>query len=330
MSRRPGAGRGVCAAAAALLLFAGSALAGHGDRVAVPAPGADPVRWTSAGYPPSWTPGQPATTHPRPNGAQETRGPAPVPCAPVPVEADVACRASSCFPTWSAWGSYAPVAVSGSMLITRGGVPGSGSEADLDDTLGIDTGSVFEVGVAWAPFRSLARHRVFAAYERFAAEETRVLPASVVFRDVLFPARHRVASQVELDILKAGYEALLHDDGGSSVRAGVAGWLWRFQGTLQDLDGTGDQSRSFRHVLPVTHVAGALRSGAWHVGAKVAGGWIGDRRWALDLSGAVGVTAWSRLRIEAGYRWTRFVFDETTNEGDFVFHGPFLGASVDF
>lgn len=332
MSRRPGVGRGLCAAAAVLLVSAGSALAGHGDRVAVPSPGTDPVRWTSAGFPPSWVPGQPATTRPRAAASlvAETRGPASVPRAPVPTSADVACAASPGFPAWSAWGSYAPVAVSGSMLITRGGVPGSGSEADLDDTLGIDTGFVYEVGLAWAPFRDFARHRVFVAYERFAAEETRVLPSSVVFRDVLFPANHRVASKVEFDFLKAGYEALLHDDGRASLRAGVGGWLWRFQGTMQDLDGTGDQSRSFRHVLPVAHVAGEVRTGPWHAGASLSGGWIGDRRWTLGLSGAVGGTVWSRLRVEVGYRWTRFVFDETTNEGDVVFHGPFLGASLEF
>jgi hypothetical protein len=53
--------------------------------------------------------------------------------------------------------------------------------------------------------------------------------------------------------VKAGYEALLAGTP-SSLRAGIAGWIWRYQGSLENLDGPG-QSRSFTHVLPVAHVA---------------------------------------------------------------------------
>jgi hypothetical protein len=213
------------------------------------------------------------------------------------------------------------------MLITRGGLPGSGSEIDVDGTLGLDDGDVFEVGVAWAPF---ARHRVFLAYERFAFDAEQVLPSSVVFRAVMFDAGDRVASSLELDIAKAGYEVLLVATPSTRVRAGIAGWIWRFQGSLENLDGPEDQSRSFTHLLPVAHLAGDATFGALHLTGRVAGGWIGAERHALDLAGGVGVRLWDRVSLEAGWRWTRFVFDETTNEGDLEFSGPYVGASVEF
>jgi hypothetical protein len=50
----------------------------------------------------------------------------------------------------------------------------------------------------------------------------------------------------------------------------------------------------------------------------------------IDLSGGIGVRLWDRLSLDLGWRWTRFVFDETPNEGDLVFSGPYVGLTVDF
>ena len=315
------------------------------DRVAVPPPGTDPARWTSVGYPKSWSPSDPvATTHDprvaRPalgpvagsvtvatSGAPWTAAPSSGPRGPVAVEVGPCDPCGPAFPRFAAFGSYGRPSVSGTMLITRGGEPGSGSEIDVDDTLGLDDGDVFEVGIAWAPF---ARHRVFVAYERFAFDAEEVLPESVIFRDVMFDAGDRVASSLELDIVKAGYEALLAGTPSSSLRAGIAGWIWRYQGSLENLDGPEDQSRSFTHVLPVAHVAADAAFGVLHVAARAAGGWIGTDRYVIDLSGGIGVRLWDRLSLDLGWRWTRFVFDETTNEGDLVFSGPYVGLTVDF
>lgn len=319
------------------------------DRVAVPPPGTDPARWTSVGYPRAWSPSDPATTYdPRvarpalgpvagsvtvaPSGAW-TATPSPGPRGPVAAEVapfdprDPCDPCGPAFPRFAAFGSYGRPSVSGTMLITRGGEPGSGSEIDVDDTLGLDDGDVFEVGVAWAPF---ARHRVFVAYERFSFDAEEVLPESVIFRDVMFDAGDRVASSLELDIVKAGYEALLAGSPSSSLRAGIAGWVWRYQGSLENLDGPEDQSRSFTHVLPVAHVAADAAFGVLHLTARASGGWIGTDRYVIDLSGGVGVRLWDRLSLDLGWRWTRFVFDETTNEGDLVFSGPYVGLTVDF
>lgn len=338
-------GGAVARAAAALLVAAGAlapAAIAAPDRVAVPPPGTDPARWTSVGYPKSWSPSDPATTlDPRvarpapgpvagtvaaaPTGAW-TAAPSSGPRGPVAGEAAPCDPCGPAFPRLAAFGSYGRPSVSGTLRITRGGEPGTGSEIDVDDTLGLDDGDVFEVGVAWAPF---ARHRVFVAYERFAFEATEVLPESVIYRDVMFDAGDRVRSSLELDIVKAGYEGLLAGTPSSSLRAGIAGWVWRYQGSLENLDGPEDQSRSFTHVLPVAHVAADAAFGVLHVAARAAGGWIGTDRYAIDLSGGVGVRLFDRLSLDLGWRWTRFVFDETTNEGDLVFSGPYVGLTVD-
>lgn len=324
--------RAALALAPAVLAFATAAAAAP-DRVAVPPPGTDAARWTSVGYPPTWKPGDPATTPdprvlsrplpatvavaPRASAASPgggTRGPAACdPCA-------------AAFPRFDAWATYGRPSVCGTMLITRGGRPGSGSEIDVDDTLGLDDGDVFEVGVAWSPW---ARHRVSLAYERFAFDAAQVLPESVVFRDVMFDAGDRVASSVELDVVKAGYEALLTASPTAEVRGGLAAWVWRYQGSLENLDGPEDQSRSFTHVLPVAHLAADATFGALHLTGRVGGGWIGEHRYAIDLAGGVGVRLWDRLTLDVGWRWTRFVFDETTNEGDLVFSGPYVGLGLD-
>lgn len=325
------------AVVAALVALAATAAAGP-ERAGAPPPGNDPVRWTSVGYPRAWVPGDPATT-PDPRLAARPL-PATVAVAPTtsaipsagtrgPAVGDAAAcdPCGGAFPRFAAWGSYGRPRVAGTMLITRGGEPGSGTEIDVDDTLGLDEGDVFEVGVAWAPW---ARHRLFVAYERFAFDVEGVLPASVIFRDVMFDAGDRVASSLELDIAKAGYEALLAATPTTQVRAGIAAWVWRYQGSLENLDGPEDQSRSFTHVLPVAHLAGDATFGALHLTGRVAGGFIGADRYTIDLSGGVGVRLGRRLTLDVGWRWTQFVFDETTNEGNLVFSGPYVGLGFEF
>ena len=85
---------------------------------------------------------------------------------------------------------------------SRGGVPGSGSVAKLDDDLNLDTGDAFEGGL-WVGY---GRHRATLGYEHDPFEGTSRLTRQVIYRGTAFPAGTAIRSDVSLSIWKLGYD----------------------------------------------------------------------------------------------------------------------------
>lgn len=328
------------AAVAVAVVLAGPAVAGGVGTVPAappPRPGEDPARWTTPPPARRWAPGDPATTPARPDPAT-LPVPASVAVAPAPVgfgplarapeapRCDVGPDAPCGFPTVAAWGGAWFPTISGTQRITRGGRPGSGSEIDVDDVQGLDDGFAWHLGVGWAPW---PRHRFAVEYEHAAFDAETVLPETVVYRDGGFFAGERVASDLELSFLKAAWSYRLLDAGTTSVDAGVGAWWWRYDGSFTSRTTGVSHSRSFSHVLPVAHVAAATALGVLRLSARAAAGTAGADRFVVDLEGAVGVRLGGRFLLDAGWRWMRLAFDETTNEADLVLHGPFLRLGVE-
>jgi hypothetical protein len=252
-------------------------------------------------------------------------------CAPTPVATVCAppCETRSPW-TFGAFGRYWHPAISGEVLITAGGRPGSGSRVDTQDDLSLDDGDGFEVGASVG----YGRHRVFLAYESDSFSGSSVLDRTIVYRGATYPAGEHVDSDLELTFWKLGYDYAFVGDptakSGLTMRGGVAAWLWDYDGRLQGNDSGIDESRTFSHVLPVATLAAEGSFGLFHVAGRASGGLLATDRYVVDLEAAVGVTLWSTLSIDVGYRWMNFAFHETTNEADLTLYGPFAGISLAF
>ncbi len=307
---------------------------------ATPAPGGYGT-WTT---PP--TGGYGGWTTPRPSGygtwttppasARELGAPSvPTALASCDVVAPVCSPSPVCEPACSPWsfgafGRYWHPAITGEILITLGGEPGSGSRVDTQDDLDLDAADAFEVGLS-VGYR---RHRAFLSYEWIPFSGSSILDRPIVYHGVTYPKGEHVESDVELTFWKLGYDYAFVGDpqakSGLTMRGGLAAWLWDYDGRLQGTDSGIDESRTFSHVLPVATIAAEGAFGVFHVAGRASGGLLASDRYVVDLEASVGVTLWKTLSLDVGYRWMNFAFHETTNEADLTLYGPFAGISLAF
>ena len=244
-------------------------------------------------------------------------------CAPPPCDDE----------DWSfdAWGRYGRPSIAGEVLITRGGVPGSGTEVDVEDQMDLETGDGFEAGFA-ASFR---RHRVTLGFEFDSFSGDSTLDRTIVYRGATYLAGVELESDLELTFWKLGYDYEFIDDDASrwpgfSLRAGVSAWLWKYDGRLRSGPSDIDQSREFSHGMPMATVEAEWESGAFHVGVRAAGGLLAEDRYIVDLELSLGVELLDRLSLDVGYRLMNLSFHETTNEGDLTLYGPFASVGLEF
>lgn len=306
-----------------------------------PAPGAR-TTWASPpqGAYGSWGTsggGVPAPVRTAPVAALPTvTAPAPVyapsaPPAPTVCEPDEAAYDVVCSP-WRVglFARYWRPEIGGEVLITRGGVPGSGSVAKLDDDLNLDTGDAFEGGL-WVGY---GRHRATLGYEHDPFEGTSRLTRQVIYRGTAFPAGTAIRSDVSLSIWKLGYDYAFLDGRSTgsalTLRGGIGAWLWDYDGRIRTIAPGPDERRSFSHPLPVATLAADTVFGWLHLGARASGGLLASDRYVVDVEASAGVRLWGNLGLDVGYRVMNLSFHETTNEGDMTLYGPFASVSVEF
>jgi len=250
------------------------------------------------------------------------------PCAPV---ADICDPCATSAWRFGAFARYWRPSISGEVFITRGGVPGSASVVDVDDDMNLKTADAFEGGVSVG----YGRHRATLAYEHDPFSGSSTLERPIVYRGVTFPAGDRVESSLDLDIWKLGYDCAFAGApdvrGGFTARAGIAAWLWQYDGRIRSTISTFDEERSFSHVLPVASIAAETTAMGWlHLGGKFEGGLVDTDRYVISVEATAGVMLNNTLALELGYRWMNLSFHETTNEADLTLMGPFLNVSLIF
>ena len=218
---------------------------------------------------------------------------------------------------WRPWAT-------GDVFITKGGAAGSASSVDLKDDLGLDAGNEWMVG---ADVR-MGRHRIRLAYEPLAFDGKNTLDRSVIYHAATYPQGASVQGNIDLTLYEAGYQYASLDDCNDTIWTGVSAWVWTYDGRLKT---TGiDESRSFTHVYPVATVAAEHRFGNWKVAGGLNVGGLATDRYVIDLEASVGVKLFGHLDLEAGYRWMKFEFHESTNKASMTFSGPFVGVAYEF
>jgi hypothetical protein len=208
--------------------------------------------------------------------------------------------------------------------ITLGGEPNTATDVETDDDLDLEAALAWEAGVE-VTFR---RHRLRVSHESIRSEGENFLEDAFVFHGDVYPAGFTVDSSVELTFWKFGWDLRLAGSPRSEVRAGLSGWIWTFDASV-DGGPAGKSSRAFTHVLPLLTLDAETRLGPLVVGGSVAGGAVDDDRFAIDAEARAGLRLGNRVQADLGWRFLRFAFHETTNVGDLVFHGPFARLSID-
>jgi hypothetical protein len=217
---------------------------------------------------------------------------------------------------------------SGTMQITEGGRPGSGSEIDLGDDLDLGAGNIPEgfVDGMWG------RHRFGLAFEPLAFDGVTTARRTLEFHGATIGAGSRVHSDLALRFIVPRYDYGLIEQGGAELRAGLLAYVWTFDAQLRAAGPTGavDERRRFTHALPSATLSGTVPVFGAELDADAAFGTIGSNRYAIDLAPQARVTLWNIGNVALGYRWLKFVFRETTNRGDLTIHGPYVSFSFSF
>jgi len=253
-----------------------------------------------------------------------SRPPTPYAPAPAPV-----CPPPCATKNWyfTPWARVSYLSPSGEQFITKGGVPGSATWIDLEDDIDLDDSFVPELGLTV----DYKRHRVKGSYEPIRFEGTTVLPRSVIFHAWTFVAGEEVTSEVNVDLWKLGYSYAIVDNPSLTVRAGLAGWVWTYDGRMTSHTTGAVDKRAFTHVLPVaTAEAEVGLGGTWVARGAIRYGTVGADRYMFEAEAGVGVELMRHVGLELGWRYMLFSFVETTNLADMAFMGPYIGVSYTF
>jgi len=216
--------------------------------------------------------------------------------------------------------------VAGHALITKASKAGTGSATSLRRDLGIDHDDTPGGGVDL----DLARSRISFEYLDLALQGSTKVPQSFIFHAQTYPAGDRVQARLDVPTARLDWRYAIVKDGSDVWRAGVGARFWTFDMKVQDAAAALNESRHFSHVYPLvaTDVTHDLGGGLF---ARAAGdvALLSLRREVLELLAAAGYGS-GRFSAELGWRYLRYDFNESTNDGDFQLSGPYVGVTVHF
>jgi hypothetical protein len=216
--------------------------------------------------------------------------------------------------------------VSGHVLITKASQPGTGTTTSLRRDLGLHRDDTFGGGIDL----DLGPQRIAFDYSDFALRGDAIARKSFVFHGQTYPAGDRVVSNLEVPTGKLEWSYAVWRRKKSSWHVGLGARLWTFDLKVAD-DAAGlNETRRFTHLYPL-----AASDLDWDFGNGlfVRGGGnlaaLSLRREVFEALAATGFRT-NRYCAEIGWRWQRFDFNESTNDGDFQLSGPFLAVHVRF
>jgi hypothetical protein len=217
----------------------------------------------------------------------------------------------------------------GHVAVDAGANPGTSTNAALEHRLALDG----ERELTFDATLDLGEHRLSAEYLPLSFSGSGRTGRAFTFHGEPFPAGDDVSSDLELEtwVVKWDYALSKERRTKDAFRVGLGAWWWDF-----DLDVEGSpsgirESRQFSRVYPGAHASITMELGEGTT---------------LDLSGAMAANSYHRrlydwsaeiayhvsdyVFIGAGYRWLIWDFNETTNDGDFDFKGPFAAMTLRF
>jgi hypothetical protein len=216
--------------------------------------------------------------------------------------------------------------VSGRVFITKGSMPGTATEVDMDSNAGLDAGNAFSGGLDF----DVGRHRVSFEYMDFSSSGATVTPEDFTFHGQNFSKGDHVSSELNSPTSRLSWSYAFWQRQESSWWAGLGARYWTFDMQMAN-DTTGETtSRKFSHVFPM-----AITDSSFDLGrgfSMLLRADVGMVRAPQAVFDGVGGFAYKMKRFgaEAGWRFMRFDFNESKNDTDFNLSGPFVALRFTF
>jgi len=216
--------------------------------------------------------------------------------------------------------------VSGHASITKASRPGTATSVsfrrDLD--LGHDDALVGGVDVDLGP------HRISFEYLDLAMDGDAIVPQDFIFHGQTYSQGDHVTSHLEVPTMRVDWRYLLWRNGASVWRAGLGARLSTFDLSIEDPAAGLDERRHFSHAYPLIASDSSFDLGHGlfaRAGGDVAALSVQQEVFEVLAAAGYGTRHWT---AELGWRFLRYDFNESTNDGDFNLSGPFVAAHVRF
>ncbi len=221
--------------------------------------------------------------------------------------------------------------LTGEVEITAGGAPGSATEIDVEEDLGLER----ENHLTFSADVHLADHRLTLSYLPLSFDGDAVLSEDIKFRDQLFLKGESVKSQVSLDTLIARYDYPLYGDDRAGARLGASIYWWELEAEIESLTTFTQAERDFSRLLPGAHIEGHQPFGPAILEILGAAALLDEGRRLFELDGQISVPLEElgiplKGAVGGGYRYLFYGLNEDTNVGDLTVQGPFAELSFWF
>ncbi len=206
-----------------------------------------------------------------------------------------------------------------------------GTTVDPVDALGVEEEqNAFE---ARAGISFLGRHKFRIGYLPLSFDGDRVITQGVTFQGQTFSVGTRVLTDLDVKILRAGYEFDFF-----KTPLGYLGILFEvhyFDGEARLRDSAGTQDRTVDFRVPVPVVGLAFRTYPTitrivSVGAELVGVYAGSTGHYLDGEASITFSPWPFVELTGGYRVIDLEGEEGDDSLDLFLHGPFASLTVRF
>lgn len=228
----------------------------------------------------------------------------------------------------TAAGSYWKPEVNGDMQVLAGSNDGTGGTVDVDD-LGLDGDYNWTARVDV----SLDQQRLGLEYLPLEFEGEGIAGTSYQFHGRTFGLGDFIEGELQLETWILRWDWLLESrrNTADAFRIGLNVWWWNYDMRVHDATTGVDASREFSHVYPGVHAQTTFDlNGGLTFDLMGSAAMTSVSRQIFDVDGALGWQYSDAGKLLLGYRWLQFDYNETTNDGDFDFRGPYLKLTFGF
>ncbi len=207
----------------------------------------------------------------------------------------------------------------------------AGDPIDPVDTLGVDEEqNAFEGRVG---LTLLGRHKFRIGYLPLSFDGDRTITQSFNFQGQTFTANDRVITDLDVKILRAGYEFDFF-----KTPLGYLGILFEvhyFDGEARLRDTTSGQDEKVDFRVPVPVVGLAFRTYPTitrivSLGAELVGVYAGSTGHYLDGEASITFSPWPFVELTGGYRVIDLEGEDGDDKLDLFLHGPFASLTIRF
>ena len=222
------------------------------------------------------------------------------------------------------------VSPAGSVTITRGSRPGTGTPVEIDRDIALDAEFAPMLEGRW---EFLESHAVAVRGSLLDLNGTRVTEQDYVYHGEVFNAGRTVRAELDFATVEFDYQYSFLKTDTLRLTGHAGAEYWAFSGRLSTADALPpiDTQRSFDSAFWMLGL-----DAAWNpnpiVGFQLfaAGGTERSNQYFFNLDARFLLHPWNPVGLSLGYRYQEVHFRQSTNRSDLHFQGPEVGVELRF